>query len=124
MNETKYKSLNYLLLGVGIFASLCFMTYASGGIDDLLNLFTLWTIFPFSILLLITYRTTSRKTLITTTIFSTLCVLSTYFYFDSLFIHPDAQGALIFFFLPLYQLFATVVGFGISAVANFFSTRK
>ncbi|MEN9921945.1 MAG: hypothetical protein RL097_221 [Candidatus Parcubacteria bacterium] len=64
MDDTKYKSLNYLLLGVCVFASLCFMTYTSNGINGLIHFFTLWTIFPFFILLLITYRTTSQKNLL------------------------------------------------------------
>jgi hypothetical protein len=124
MDTTKYKSINLVLLSVGIFAPLGFMTYASGGIDGLLDLYTLWTILPFFVLLLITLHTSSRETLIATTILGTLCLLSTYLYFDSLFIHPDAQGALIFIFLPLYQLFSIIVGFIVFGIVKFISQRK
>ncbi len=124
MNEIKLKTLNSTLLIVSSLIALGLITYASGGVSGLLSGFTIWSVLPYLILVFISYRAQSVRTLLAVTILSVVCILSTYLYFDSLFVHPDAQGALIFLFLPLYQLFATIVGFGILAVANFFSTRK
>ena len=124
MNEAKLKLFNYILLSTGIFAGLGFVIYASGGVGGMLDLFTLWMILPYSILLLVSYRAASRRTLITVATLSALCLLSIYWYIDSLFVHPNAQGALIFLFLPLYQLLATIVGFLVLATANLISGGK
>lgn len=124
MNETRLKVIDYLLLCATILGTLGFIMYAAGGIGGALDVFTLWTILPPVMLLLVCNRSTSLRTLITVTTLSILCALSMYLYVDSLFIHPDAQGALIFFFLPLYQLVVILLGFVFSWIVGFFRDRK
>jgi hypothetical protein len=124
MDDKKIKLLNYILLGFSIFTTFGLLVYAGGGINSMLTLLALWPLVPFLVLVVTTYRATLRKTLVTTTILSFLHTLSIYLYFDSLFVHLDAQGALIFLFLPLCQMFTIVLGFSILGIVNFVNNKK
>lgn len=124
MNEKKIKVSNLVVLLLGIILTLGFSAYAGGGLGLLLSGFTLLGVLPYLVLLFVSYRAVSLRLLFTVTLLGTLFVLSTYLYFDSLFIHPDAQGALIFLFLPIYQLLALLVGFGGSAIVGFIQKRR
>ncbi len=124
MNDKKLKIFNVVVLLLSIILTFYFLAYASGGAGVLLSGFTLWGVSPFLVLLLISHRAISHRSVITTTLLSILCFLGTYLYFDSLFVHLDAQGALVFLFLPIYQLLSLLVGFGISAVVGFIQKRR
>jgi hypothetical protein len=125
MNDKKIKLLNYILLTISIFVMLSFLFYAGKGIESLLSPFILWALSPFFILLCITYYARFRNTLITAMSLSVLFLGAIFLYFDSLFsTHPDAQGALIFLFLPLYQTLAIIIGFCILGIINFIGNRK
>jgi hypothetical protein len=85
----------------------------------------LWSISPYLgmfIALLVFLR---KKILIKT--FS-VCMLaislfSGFILFDTMFVHIDAQGGLIFLFLPIYQWLALFVLLFICAVVNKFSKK-
>lgn len=124
MNEKKLKVSNLVILLLGIILTLGFSAYAGGGLGLLLSGFTLLRVLPYLALLFVSYRAVSHRVLFTVTLLGTLFVLSTYLYFDSLFIRPDAQGALIFLFLPIYQLLALLVGFGILIIVGYIQKRR
>ena len=120
MNHEKLKVFNVIALFFGIFLTLAFSVYA----DRELKWFSLLPIVPYLLLMIILFHAVSSRVIFTVTLLGIILTLSTYFYFDSLFLHPDAQGALIFLFLPIYQLIALLVGFGISAIVSLIQKRK
>jgi hypothetical protein len=124
MNDKKIKLFNIIVLISGIILTLIFSLYADGGLKSLLNIFTLFGIVPYLSLLFIFYRAVSYRILCTVGLLGFLLLLSTYFYIDSLFIHPDAQGALTFLFLPIYQILAIFFGFIISAIVGFIQKKR
>jgi hypothetical protein len=82
-------------------------------LTDYLSLFGLliWAISP-HIAMLITLLYFSKRTILIKT-FSVLILIitlvSAYILFDGMFVHPDAQGGLIFLVLPMYQWAALFV---------------
>jgi hypothetical protein len=125
MDDKKLKVVTYAVLCISTLGVIGFVTYTSGGFDVLSNgfLFVLWAVSPYILLGTVSFRAMSHRTVLTSSVLSVLCMASVYMYFDSLFIHPDAQGALVFLFLPLYQLFAICFGFGISAMVKLIQKR-
>ena len=87
--------------------------YAYSKLTDYLSLFGLliWAISP-HIAMLITLLYFSKRTILIKT-FSVLILIitlvSAYILFDGMFVHPDAQGGLIFLVLPMYQWAALFV---------------
>src|SRR5690606_9651187 len=45
-------------------------------------------------------------------------------YVDAMYVHPDAQGALAFLFVPVLQWIAVFVTIGIAAVVGLFRRRR
>lgn len=119
MNDKKLKVFNFALLLLGALLTLGFLSYAGGGLSSLLDWFVLLGILPYFILAVVSHYAILHRIAVVVASLSIIFLFSTYVYYDSLFIHPDAQGALIFLFLPIYQLLALLVGFGISGTVGF-----
>lgn len=124
MQDAKIRLFNRALLLLGVFATLSLGVYAGGKFDSLWSTITLWEILPFLTLFIIEKRTKSYRALLGVTLLSILYVLSVYAYIDSLFIHPDAQGALVFLYLPFYQLIAIGFGLAIIFILNLIQKKK
>jgi len=45
-------------------------------------------------------------------------------YYDTSFVHIDAQGALIFIFLPIYQIMTIILAWLLLAIVNFFLKKS
>jgi len=72
--------------------------------------FSLWIAAPFVLMGIAIFTGNSVRSLRLLLVLSILMALSSmYFYYDALFLHVDAQGALIFLFLPLCQLIAAAI---------------
>lgn len=81
--------------------------YAYQSVRDYLGLsvFVIWAISPYLFVYFSSYfQKSSRKPLLFRLIAGALLlVVALYIYINATFIHLDAQGGLVFLFLPLYQ---------------------
>ncbi len=98
------KKLNYLIISIFISTALWLNIMATAGALPLLRLvFCLWGISPWLGAALIVYKINARRFL---PFFAGLvCLLGTLAsaaLIDVLFIHPDAQGGLVFLVTPFY----------------------
>ena len=85
----------------------------------------LWAISPYLAMFIVLFIFSRKKVLIKT--FS-ICMLiislfAGYILFDTMFIHIDAQGGLIFLFLPIYQWLAFFIMLFICAAVNKFTKK-
>jgi len=108
------KTIFNVLFGLGFLVTFIAMVHAGRPfgmpfVDMLIwlagsSLFVLWGMTPFLICYAGFRRNTGnpRLQLLMTGIMVLVLLATTYTYYDSFFVHPDAQGGLIFIFLPLY----------------------
>ncbi len=85
----------------------------------------LWAISPY-LAMFIVLLVFSRKKILIKTFSVCMFVISLFagfILFDTMFVHIDAQGGLIFLFLPIYQWLAFFVLLFICAVVNKFSKK-
>jgi hypothetical protein len=73
--------------------------------------FLIWGVLPYCVLLwgaaVLTHSRVSAIVVLITTVIE--LIAGAVFYCDAFFIHPDAQSALVFIFIPFYQLLASTV---------------
>ncbi len=104
------------LAGLGIIATAALAIYAAQPWGDnyayqhlfdylLLIVFVTWAVSPYIYLFLSARRYSPHrvKSLIRVAVTLLLCAGGIAMVFDTVFIHPDAQGGLIFLSLPIYQ---------------------
>ena len=99
------KKLNYLIISIFISTALWLNIMATAGALPLLRLvFCLWGISPWLGAVLLVYKINRRRFL---RLFAPLCcvmgTLASAALIDVLYIHPDAQGGLVFLAMPFYQ---------------------
>ena len=101
------------------------LVYAGGGFGSLIEHFwqTLWVISPYGLIATLTYFIQSLYKRIAMLFASVVCFLANVLYVDSLFLHIDAQGALIFLFLPAYQGITVIVSLCIGTSIGFFKEK-
>ncbi len=113
----------YAVLFISALTTLGCSVYVGGTKFNFFELIiNLWILLPYIIVLFLSRHYFSVAKRVSFLIIALACVLATYFWvFDPLFIHKssDAQGALVFLFLPLYQIMFTFLCFGISQVIDF-----
>ena len=99
-----------LALGVGAFATIAAMVLAGDGAAALLSGLTIWALLPYALLLTCSRFAGTRGRALTVCI---VAVLATAFavvaYADALFIESSSTSALVFAFVPLYQLVAASI---------------
>lgn len=130
MNDKFLKKISYIssiISILGILGILVFLSMSRINSFDLtwaefvpsIILFPLWVVLPYLILFLITYRAVSHRIISTAVLLSVLGgFLSMYMYIDGLFIHSSSTSPLGFIFVPIYQIFGILIGFGISKIIS------
>jgi len=100
--------LNYIFIAVGILST-SFMLFDNmsmeSGVDITVLGFWIWAIIPYLILIFSNKHFTKSKTakpLISLAIAITVAG-ALFIYYDAFYVHLDAQNALLFIFLPVYQ---------------------
>ena len=72
--------------------------------------FAVWVAAPYFLMLVpAVLANTARSQLVVLTLSGLLVLVGLFSYWDAMFWHPDAQGALVFLFMPLYQYIAVAV---------------
>ena len=125
------KSVNYILISLGIFASVFISihaaqpwgdNYAYQDISGYLSLlfFELWICLPFLVLFLQNkiYKNSNTHLKFLTLICLFIVISSTYIYIESIFYSSSSTSSLIFLFLPVYQLIFLTITFGVCVVIS------
>ena len=101
--------------------------YAYSKFSDYLQLFgmMLWAVSPYLAMFIVLRVITKKEILIKTFSVCTFAIslFAAFILFDTMFIHIDAQGGLIFLFLPIYQWLAFIVFLFICSLVNKFSKK-
>lgn len=102
------------MLVVAIFASDGFEQYAKGPDAKMtLDGFSVWIAAPFALMLIAVVLSHSVRTQVVVLALSGMwAVAGVLLYWDAMFLHVDAQGGLVFLFIPLYQLVAVAITLG------------
>ena len=114
VSRAQLQATTSIVLVVAILASGWFEQYAKGS-DGRFTVdgFTVWIASPFALLLIPAVLAHSvRAQLVVLVVAAILAVGGLLLYWDSMFVHIDAQGALVFLFIPLYQLVAVTITLG------------
>ena len=94
--------------------------------DRILSGYTIWILSPFFLMgipaLILNFSKSSSKAYFIGSLIVTLIVLVSYI--DAFFIHLDAQGALIFIFMPGYQIIGYIIVLIITFVIQFVKGKK
>ncbi len=105
-----WRSASFSIQALGSAATLAAMAYAGAGFHLLLNGFTAWTLAPYVTLLTAATIACTRGSLIAVFGASLAAALfGSFIYYDALCIHTSSTSALVFIFIPLYQLLAAVI---------------
>lgn len=108
MNTIKnLRLVGYATLVFAIIVDVWFEQYARGSVGVRIDGYSVWIAAPFILMVVAIAIANSLRSLKVVFVLSVLLALSSLFiYWHALFIHVDAQGSLVFVFLPLYQLVA------------------
>jgi hypothetical protein len=114
------KSITYTVLAIGALGTLGVMAYAGQSLESLVSGFTLWALAPFATFAAACALARSRAVAIGVLVAAVVATLfAAFVYIDAFFIHIHSTSALVFIFIPLYQLVAAVI----LLVAAFVSRR-
>jgi hypothetical protein len=81
--------------------------------------FSVWVAAPFVLMLIAVVLAHSTKAQTGVLVTSLLLALAgLLLYWDAMFVHTDAQGGLVFLFIPLYQYIAVVITIGVVIYAR------
>jgi|ERR1051326_3789642 hypothetical protein len=104
------KKIIYGAIAIGAIGTVAVMAYAGQSLESLFSGFTAWTLAPFAIFALACSVARNRGVVIVTLVAVILAlVLGAFIYIDALFVHIHSTGALVFIFVPLYQLIVAVI---------------
>jgi hypothetical protein len=116
---------SYCIAAVGAFVTLMAMAHGGGSLRSLLSGFTLWALIPYAGLVAASAIARTRGSLIAALAVCLVAVLfGSFIYLDALFVHISSTGALVFIFIPLYQLLAAVVVLVFAAERRRHATRN
>ena len=100
----------YFVAVIGIAITFAAMAHAGGSVRSLADGFTVWAVIPYVMFAAAAVVARTRGAIVAVFIVCLFAVLfASYIYFDALFVHISSTGALVFVFIPLYQLMAAVV---------------
>jgi len=102
---------NGLVVACGVIGGGWFERYAAGTNGPFsFDAFAVWVAAPsFVMLIPVVLANTVKAQVVVLVLSSLLVVGGLLLYWDAMFLHVDAQGALVFLFIPLYQFVAVVV---------------
>ena len=108
MSPSRLPAVTRGLLAAGALGTLAALVYAAGGMDAFragaLG-FVLWALFPYGVLAVALPRFWSARARMAGLAGTAAIVVGALaLYADALWLHPDAQGALAFVFVPVVQL--------------------
>ena len=114
----------YTTLIAAIIASVWFEQYARASASIKVDGYTLWVAAPFAFMGLTFAVGRSFRSLVVLLILSGLLAFSSVLiYWGAMFAHVDAQGGLIFLFLPLCQIVVAALALAVVIIAFFLSRR-
>ena len=100
----------YGIAAVGAVATVAAMAYAGGSLRSLLDGFTIWALLPYAALAAAAAIARTRGSILAVFLVCLAAVVfGLFIYGDVLFIHISSTGALVFIFIPLYQLLAAAI---------------
>ena len=115
------KAVTYSVLVIGVLGTLAVMVHAGGSAQSLVSGFTLWAVLPYVVFAAACALSRVREIILTTLIASVVGTLfAALIYIDAFFIHISSTSALVFIFIPLYQLIAA----GIVLLVSFIARRS
>ena len=104
------KSITYTVVAIGAVGTLGVMAYAGQSFESLVSGFTLWALAPFATFAAACALARRRGVIVVALIAGVVATLFAAFtYIDAFFIHIHSTSALVFIFVPLYQLVAAVI---------------
>ena len=104
------KSITYTVIAIGAVGTLGVMAYAGQSLQSLLSGFTLWALAPFATFAAACALARSRSVIVVALIAAVVATLfAAIIYIDAFFIHIHSTSALVFIFVPLYQLVAAAI---------------
>ena len=115
-NKNIITTISYFILSLGAISTSILFLYTSGlWIENVIELKMLawlsWPVLPYLLLFFAVWVFKKNEVIINILFTCTLLIVlpGILGYINALFIHIDAQGGLIFIFLPLYQICLTVI---------------
>jgi len=100
--------LRYFIYAITLLASagsLGLMAYAGQSFESLLSGFTLWVVAPYAVLAAAGAIARTWPVVIVSLLVSLICIgYAILVYLDAFFVHTHSTSALVFIFVPLYQL--------------------
>ena len=104
------RRVSYSVLVLGGLGTFALMIYAAEGFRSLVSGFTVWALVPYAVFAIATRIARTRASIIAASVASFIAVFfGVFIYVDALFIHISSTSALVFVFIPLYQLLAGLV---------------
>ena len=102
------------ILTIGALVTVASLLHCGGSVASLLSGFTLWALIPYAVLFASCSLARTRGRTLTTLVVSVLATaFAAFAYGDAMFSHSSSTSALIFIFVPLYQLIAAAILFAI-----------
>ncbi|MHC4960908.1 MAG: hypothetical protein ACYTGA_02125 [Planctomycetota bacterium] len=121
--------LNYIFIAVGILST-SFMLFdnvsTESGVDIIVLGFWTWAIIPYLILIFANKHFTKTKTAKTLTSSAVAITVAgaLFIYYDAFYVHLDAQNALLFIFLPVYQNILAAILSAIAAACSWIQKKQ
>jgi len=107
-----YRLVVHAIVCLGALATLASIGWSAQGLKGLLNVITFWALIPYAVLATICSCLHDRYYLIALQMFSAAAVGFALWIYLGIYLHPDAQDGLVYVFVPLYQMAASLV-FGV-----------
>lgn len=110
MNPQHSKVVARFAAAGGALATIGAIGHAAGSASSLLSGFTVWALLPYLVLLASSRVAVSRGRALTVAIIAPLVsAFALFFWADALFVHTTSTSPLVFLFVPLYQLIASLI---------------
>jgi hypothetical protein len=122
MKPNQTNATTVAILVIGSFVTVAALVRGGGSIASLFSGFTVWALVPYGILFASSsLARTSGRALATLIVSSLATAFAVLIYFDAMFVSTSSTSALVFVFIPLYQLIVAAILF---AVIFFTRTRN
>ncbi len=110
MKPNQTNAATVAVLAIGSFVTVAALVHGGGSLASLFSGFTVWALVPYGVLLASRSLARTRGRALATLIVSSLATaFAVLVYLDAMFVHTSSTSALVFIFIPLYQLIAAVI---------------